>query len=65
MTQCASKDGETPCPDPAVRTVFWPGKTTVSCDRHFKGQQRIASVMGFTVDSRPIVEDEATTGGGE
>lgn len=57
MTPCKSKDGETSCPDPAVRTVFWPGETTVSCDRHFKGQQKIASVMGFALDSRLIPEE--------
>lgn len=48
-----------PCPEAATVTVFWPGQTTVSCDRHHQGQQKIASVMGFTLDSSPLVEEAA------
>lgn len=57
MTKCKSKEkGGELCAADATVTVFWPGQTTESCDRHHQGQQRVAEVMGFTLDSRPMVE---------
>jgi hypothetical protein len=55
---CKSFDkGDVPCPEQATVTVFWPGKTTESCDRHYQGQLRIAAAMGFSLDARPIEKD--------
>lgn len=59
MTKCKSneKDG-VQCAADATFTVFWPGQTTESCDRHHRGQLNVAQAMGFEVDSRPIVKAE-------
>ena len=54
---CKSNDKDKPCGQPATWTVFWPGRTTESCDRHYQGQQRIAEAMGFALDARPIVAE--------
>ncbi len=51
---CQSFDKEQPCKEDATMTVFWPGKTTESCERHYQGQLRIAGFMGFALDARPI-----------
>lgn len=53
--KCKSSDKEGQCEAEATIEVFWPGKTTVACDRHAQGMLRLASVMGFTCDARPIV----------
>lgn len=59
MTKCKSKEkGGELCAADATFTVFWPGQTTESCDRHFIGQKRIAQTMGFALDARPFVEGE-------
>lgn len=56
---CKSFDkGDVPCPEEATVTVFWPGKTTEACPRHHVGMMRIAGAMGFSVDARPIEDEE-------
>ena len=32
---------------PAKYTVFWPGQTVHTCQEHFDGLQKVASVMGM------------------
>jgi len=55
---CNSCDkGDVPCTEQATMTVFWPGKTTESCDRHYQRQLQIAEAMGFPLDARPIHSD--------
>lgn len=61
---CKSCDKEVQCTGQATFEVFWPGKTTVACDRHHLGMQRIAGAMGFALDSRPIERCTCTPGGG-
>ena len=60
MTKCKSVEKGLQCVAAATVTVFWPGQTTQSCDRHFLGQKRIAQVMGFALDSREIVAGKET-----
>lgn len=55
---CKSNNKDGPCKENATVTVFWPGKTTVSCGVHYLGQLRIAEAMGFSLDSRPLTEEE-------
>lgn len=59
--QCKSHDKDMQCQAEATVTVFWPGQTTVACDRHAQGIARVASAMGFNVDTRPLgpVEQES------
>jgi hypothetical protein len=55
---CKSFDkGEVPCASEATWTVFWPGRETVSCDRHHEAQQKIAGAMGFALSSRPLATE--------
>lgn len=57
--KCKSFDkGDVPCEAEATVTVFWPGKTTVACDRHHGSIVQIAEAMGFPVDCRPLSETE-------
>lgn len=59
---CKSFDaGGVACPEAATVTVFWPGKTTEACDKHHQGMQKVAAVMGFTLDSRPIEAAKSQT----
>ena len=57
MTTCKSKEKGEQCTADATVTVFWPGQTTESCDRHHQGQLNVAQTMGFALDSRPIVDE--------
>jgi hypothetical protein len=62
---CKSHDrGGVACTDKATWTVFWPGQTTESCDRHYQGQLRVAGAMGFALDARPIPPDPEDAGKG-
>lgn len=58
---CKSFDGALQCQKPATVTVFWPGQTTYACDMHHAGMQRVARVMGFPLDSRPIEAEKSRT----
>lgn len=51
---CKSLTGNLSCPLPAEVEVFWPGQTTESCKGHAEGQKRLAEVMGFKLETRPI-----------
>ncbi len=58
MQTCRSHEKGKVCEAPATFTVFWPGQTTVACDRHAEGMERIASAMGFPLDKRRIGAEE-------
>ncbi len=59
MIKCQSHEADgDQCVADATVTVFWPGQTTESCDRHFKGQLAVADAMGFRLDSREIIKTE-------
>lgn len=37
--------------------VYWPGQSTVMCERHCKGALRLANAMGFDLDFSVAVSE--------
>lgn len=54
--QCKQIAKDVQCPNEAEFDVFWPGQTTQQCREHEQKLQSLAMVMGFALESRPIVK---------
>jgi hypothetical protein len=52
MNLCDSKD----CGDTARWIAFWPGQTTMFCDRCLSRARAVAEAMGFELSYRDWVE---------
>lgn len=60
---CKSFDGDVKCEEQATLLIFWPEKPTEACEKHAqKIWAAITAIMGFAVNSYPIV-DESSIGG--
>jgi len=55
--QCKQVVKGVQCQNEATLEVFWPGQTTQQCQEHEQQLQGMAMVMGFPLDSRPIVAE--------
>lgn len=52
--QCKQNVKGAQCQNVATVEVFWPGQTTQQCAEHEDALKRLASFMGFSLESRPL-----------